>query len=151
MELSSLDFHKQALNIIQSSVKGAKEYGLELSTMPPQLCVVCSKPIICDSGHEALEVYSSLPEILQDVDPLSWSWLARTKMYEEIDSEGFVFWCLVADANTSEETIFCFSYRKGGDMSGYLCAPDFSSVRFVNPYELIPYLEDDYEAELVVH
>ena len=151
MELSSRDFHKQALNIIRASIKGAIDYGLELNTMPPQLCVLCSRPVICDYGHDALEVYSTLPEILQDVDPISWSWLARSKMLEEPDSQGFLFWCLLSDTKTGEDAIFTFSYQRGGDKRSLLCSTDFSNIRFVDAYEIVPFLEDDYEAEIVVH
>ena len=91
-----------------------------------------------------------MPEILQDVDPEVWSWLARSKMSDHHNTEGFVFWCLVEDGE-SNESVFCFSYKKGGDFYSFLCTTDFEDVKIVNPYEVVPHLYDDYEAEMVVH
>ena len=150
MQLSPIDFHKQTFNTVRSSVRGAVEYGLEISSMPPQFSVISSQPIISDQGEDALEVYSAMPEILQDVDPSVWSWLARSKMSDLHNTEGFVFWCLVEDGE-SKESVFCFSYKKGGDSYSFLCTTEFEDVRVVNPYEVVPYLDDDYEAEMVVH
>ena len=151
MKLSSLDFHKQALNTIQTAINGAKEYGLEISTMPPQLSVISSQPALCDYESSAIVVYSTLPEILQDIDPNMWSLIATVKMYESQNSEGFVFWCLVEDQKNMRESVFGFSYQKGGDIKGFLCTTNFTDIKSVSPFKVVPCLDADYEMGLVVH
>tara|TARA_Y100001970_G_scaffold265455_1_gene353045 strand:- start:5778 stop:6227 length:450 start_codon:yes stop_codon:yes gene_type:complete len=149
MELSSTEFHAQAFNIINTAINGAKELGLEINTMPPHLSVIEASPTFCDRGHIALMVKCSMPEILQDVDPHSWSWVAKCLLEKSENGIGFVFWCLVG--NDEEDLIFGFSYQKGGDYNAFLCNTNFKNLRSVDPYDVVPYLHDDYESELVVH
>ena len=149
MELSSNEFHAQAFNIINTSVNGAKELGLDISTMPPCLAVVTSTPTFCDLGHNALLVSNTMPEILQNIDPENWSWIARSQMDGYKDSVGFVFWCIVTKYD--EDFVFGLSYQKGGWYSGFLSDLEFLDVQKVNPFEVVPFLEDEYEIEVMVH
>jgi len=149
MELSSPEFHAQAFNIINTAIKGAKEQGLEINTMPPHLSIIEVSSTFCDEGHMALMVKCNIPEILQDVDPHEWSWIAKSLLGESEESVGFVFWCLVGDGDN--DLIFGYSYQKGGDYNAFLCNTNFQNLRTVDPYDVVPYLHDDYESELVVH
>lgn len=150
MELTSTEFHKQAFNIITTAVEGARDQGLEIETMPPHLSIIESEQILCEEGHLALAISCKLPEILQDVDPTCWSWIARTLMSESENSEGFVFWCLV-ESEHEDNLIHGLSYQKGGDFNAFLCDTNFKNLRSVEPFIVVPYLEDDYEQEMVVH
>ena len=149
MKLSSVDFHTQAFNVINTLLDGAKEHGMDISTMPPSLSVISSKETLCDQGHEALEVYSSFPAILADVDEDSWSWIARTQMEEEPHSEGFVFFCVVN--NFGSDFLYCFSYKKGGEYKAFLSDLDLLDLQWVDPFDVVPCLVDDYEIEITVH
>ena len=152
MLLSSSDFHSHTFDFIKTAVNGAVEHGLEISTMPPHLSIILSQNSYCDEGHEAQILSCTLPEILQDVEPSTWSWLVKSQMKENTDSIGFMFWCLVENGETGEETIFCMTYYKRTDSySSYLCSLDFLDKNPVEPFEIVPYLYDDYEQELVVH
>jgi len=149
MELSSTEFHAQAFKIINTAINGAKKQGLKINTMPPHLSIIEAKPTICDNGYVALMIKCGLPEILQDIEPSAWSWIAKNLLCKSEDGVGFVFWCLVGDGD--DDLIFGYSYQKGGDHNAFLCDTNFKNLRSVDPYDVVPYLHDDYESEIVVH
>lgn len=152
MHLSSHDFHTHTFDFIKTAVDGALDQGLDISTMPPHLSVILSHTSFCDDGYEAQMLSCTLPEILQDVDPSSWSWLARNKMSENMGSLGFMFWCLVESNDTGEETIFGLSYHKEEDsFESFTCSKDFSNKVNVSLFDVVPYLYDNYKQDLVVH
>ena len=150
MELTSIQFHAQAFNIISTAVNIAIDQGLEIDTMPPHLSIIEAQKVLSKEGLISLAVSSTLPEILQDVDPTCWSWIAKCLMNSSENSEGFVFWCLV-ESEDEDNLIHGFSYHKGGDFNAFLCDTDFNNIRSVEPFIVVPYLEDDYEQEMVIH
>ena len=83
MELSSNVFHAQAYRIINQLVSGAKDHGLEVSTMPPQLSIIIHDELDIGEDFGSTVISSTLPDILQDVDPSTWSWFARCRMEDE--------------------------------------------------------------------
>lgn len=147
MRLSSNQFHMQAMSMIQTAVYGAREQGLDISTMPPCFSVVLGKST--NPEYPAMTITATQPEILQDIDPLSWSWIVRDHMQKQSDCIGFIFWCIVQSEGT--DSIFGFSYQKEGDSKAFLSNEDLSDISLVDPYDVVPYLNDDYEQEMVVH
>lgn len=150
MELSSTVFHAQAYRIINQLVSGAKDHGLEVSTMPPQLSVIIHDDTLDNEHFGELTIQSTLPDILQDVDPNTWSWFARCRMENEEKSVGFIFWCVVQ--NEDQDQVFGASYLKGYGWSGFLSDFKFESEPMqVDPMQVVPQLCDDYESKIMVH
>ncbi len=146
MKLPSVNFHAQALNIISTSIRSAKKHGLKVNTMPPHLSIITSKPM----GDQSLMLSCSFPEILQDVDPQFWSQIAKYQLSNQSDGVGFVFWCIVEDLG-GIETLFGLSYQLGGEFNAFLSDFNLENLKPVEPFEVVPYLYDDYEQEMVVH
>jgi|18_taG_2_1085343.scaffolds.fasta_scaffold85409_2 hypothetical protein len=153
MELSSIEFHKQAFNIINTYVNEAKKHGLSISSLPPHLAIISSTPTVCEEGHFAIAVASSPPEILQDIDPRIWSWVVKTKMLEE-NGAGFVFWCIIESSSKDEDVsrVFGYSYQLGGEFNAFFCDVELNNIQSVeHPFKVVPYLYDDYEHNTVLH
>jgi hypothetical protein len=154
MDISPFDFHNEAYNMINTTILGAKEYGLDISTLPPHLSVMTkSEEFIHESGDEAVLLGFSMPEILQDISPDFWSFIAHQKMSEIDNSIGFVFWCLLED-ESGGQSIFGLSYFKGHGFSGFLSDSSFQEkpIKLDDPHQIIPsFLHYDYEQEYVVH
>lgn len=150
MELSSNIFHAQAYRIINQLVSGAKYHGLEVSTMPPQLSIIIHDETLDDEHFDRTIIQSTLPDILQDVDPSSWSWIARNKMEENQNSVGFIFWCVVQ--NHDQDQVFGASYLKGDGWKGFLSDFKFEfEPSIIDPMQVVPHLEDDYDSKITVH
>jgi|APSaa5957512535_1039671.scaffolds.fasta_scaffold170677_1 hypothetical protein len=150
MELSSNVFHAQAYRIINQLVSGAKDHGLEVSTMPPQLSIIIHDELDIGEDFGSTVISSTLPDILQDVDPSTWSWFARCRMEDEDKSIGFIFWCVVE--SDDQDQVFGASYLKGDGWSGFLSDFKFESEPLqVDPMQVVPPLCDNYEEEYLVH
>ncbi len=151
MNISPFDFHNEAYNMINTTVSGAKEYGLDISTLPPHLSVMTGENLVYENK---IILGFSLPEILQDVSPDFWSFIAHQKMHEEEKSIGFVFWCLIEDSKSGKQSVFGMSYFKGKGFKGFLSDIDFQSEPslLTDPHEIIPvFLGYDFEQEYMVH
>ncbi len=95
-----------------------------------------------------------LPEILQDVEPELWPFIAHQKMQDETDSIGFAFWCLVEDGDTGVKSIFGMSYFKGQGFKGFLSDISFQEEPelLTNLHQVVPnFLHYDFEEDCVVH
>ena len=150
MNISPFDFHNEAYNMISTTVSGAREYGLDVSTLPPHLSIMTGETLL----HDKVMLGFSLPEILQDVSPDFWSFIAHQKMHEEDNSIGFVFWCLIEDNRSGEQSVFGMSYFKGEGFKGFLSDIEFQSEPslLTDPHEIVPaFLGYDFEDEYVVH
>ena len=150
MELTSIQFHAQAFNIISTAVNIAIDQGLEIDTMPPHLSIIEAQKVLCKEGLLSLAVSSTLPEILQDVDPTCCSWIAKCLMNSSENSEGFVYWCVV-ESEDEDNLIHRFYNHKAGDYIAFLSDTDFNNIRSVEPFIVVPYLDDDYEQEILIH
>ena len=149
MELSSNVFHAQAYRIINQLVSGAKDHGLEVSTMPPQLSIIIHDDLDNSEYFGSTVISSTLPSILQDVDPNTWSWFARCRMEDEENSVGFIFWCVVQ--SDDQDQVFGASYLKGDGWAGFLSDFKFESDPMqVDPMQVVPQLYSDYEEEYLV-
>ena len=107
-----------------------------------------------DLDQDYFALSSELPEILQDVEPDLWPFIAHQKMHEEIDSIGFAFWCLVEDGNTGRQSIFGLSYFKERGFKGFLSDINFQSEPELldELHHVVPnFLEYNFEQSLVVH
>jgi hypothetical protein len=150
MNISPFDFHNEAYNMISTTVTGARDYGLDVSTLPPHLSIMTGDDLL----HNKVMLGFSLPEILQDVNPEFWSFIAHQKMYEEEKSIGFVFWCLIEDSRSGEQSIFGMSYFKGEGFEGFLSDIDFQSEPslLTDPHQIVPsFLGYDFEVDCLVH
>ena len=149
------DFHTEACNMVNTTITGAKEYGLDISTLPPHLSVMTvSEEISYDLGEEQVLMGLSKPQILQDVEPELWSFIAHQKMYDELNSIGFVFWCLIEDGITGEMSVFCMSWVKSQGFKGFLSDIDLKSEpkELTDPHQIVPlFLDYDFEVDCVVH
>ena len=137
--------------MINTTVSGAKKVGLDISTLPPHLSVMTGENLAYENK---IILGFSLPEILQDVSPDFWSFIAHQKMHEEEKSIGFVFWCLIEDSKSGEQSVFGMSYFKGEGFKGFLSDIDFQSEPslLTDPHEIIPvFLGYDFEEEYMVH
>ena len=136
--------------MISTTVSGARDYGLDISTLPPHLSIMTSEDLFHDNK---VMLGFSLPEILQDVDPEFWSFIAHQKMHEEEKSIGFVFWCLIED-NSGELSVFGMSYFKGEGFKGFLSDIEFQSEPslLTDPHQIVPtFFGYDFEVDCVVH
>lgn len=150
MELSSNVFHAQAYRIINQLVSGAKDHGLEVSTMPPQLSVIIHDDTLDNEHFGELTIQSTLPSLLQDINPIHWSWIARKKMEDNQGSIGFIFWCVVQ--NEDQDQVFGASYLKGEGWKGFLSDFKFDfEPNIVDPMQVVPHLDDDYDSKIMVH
>ena len=150
MNISPIVFHTEAYKLINTTVSDAKEYGLDISTLPPHLSIMTGK----DLYQDKFALSAVLPEILQDVDPEFWPFIAHQKMHDEPDSIGFVFWCLVEDSDTGVQSIFGMSYFKGQGFQGFLSDIYFQSEPdlLTDLHHLVPdFLQYNFEEDCVVH
>jgi len=137
--------------MINTTVSGAIDYGLDISTLPPHLSIMTSEDLLHDNK---LMLGFSLPEILQDVGTDFWSFIAHQKMQEEEHSVGFVFWCLIEDSRNGVQSVFGMSYFKGEGFKGFLSDIEFQSepTFLTDPHEIVPaFLDYDFEENCVVH
>jgi len=137
--------------MISTTVSGAKEYGLDVSTLPPHLSIMTGEDLFYENK---VMLGFSLPEILQDVDPDFWSFIAHQKMQDEENSIGFVFWCLVEDSDTGIQSIFGMSYFKGQGFQGFLSDISFKSEPelLTDLHQIVPtFLNYNFEEDCVVH
>ena len=136
--------------MVSTTVSGARDYGLDVSTLPPHLSIMTGEDLL----HDKVILGFSLPEILQDVEPDFWSFIAHQKMHEEENSIGFVFWCLIEDKRSGEQSIFGMSYFKGEGFKGFLSDIEFQSEPslLTDPHKIVSaFLGYDFEDEYVVH
>lgn len=151
MNISPFEFHNEAYNMISTTVSGARDYGLDVSTLPPHLSIMTSEDLL---HNNKIMLGFSLPEILQDVNPDLWSFIAHQKMHEEESSVGFVFWCLIEDSRNGEQSVFGLSYFKGEGFKGFLSDIGFQSdpSLLADPHEIVSaFLDYNFENEYVVH
>ena len=150
MNISPSDFHIEAYKLINTTITGAKEYGIDIYTLPPHLSIMTGKDL-CDNKFALSAV---LPEILQDIDPDLWPFIAHQKMHEETNSIGFAFWCLVEDSDTGVQSIFGMSYLKEQGFKGFLSDIYFQSEPEIltDLHLFIPsFLHYDFDVDCVVH
>jgi hypothetical protein len=151
MELSSNVFHAQAYRIINQLVTGAKNHGLEIDTMPPQLSIIIHDELEDIEDLGAILLYSTIPKILQDIDSDTWSWLAKSEMESISNSVGFIFWCVVQNKD-GQDLVFGSSYLKGDCWKGFLSDFNFElEPNIVDPMQVVPQLYDNYEEKILVH
>ena len=137
--------------MINTTVSGAKENGLDISTLPPHLSIMTSEEVL--HGKKVILKFS-LPEILQDVSPSLWSFIAHQKMQEETNSIGFVFWCLVEDSKCGGQSVFGMSYFKEEGFKGFISDIEFQyePELLTDPHQIVPsFLDYDFENEYLVH
>lgn len=154
MNIPPSDFHTEAYKMVNTAITGAREYGLDISTLPPHLSVMTTSEVfIHECGSQATLLNFSLPEILQDIIPDFWSFIAHQKMSESSNSVGFIFWCLIEDREL-EQSIFGLSFLKGQGFKGFLSDINFEHEPslLTDPHEIVPsFLGYDFEEEYVVH
>lgn len=137
--------------MINTTVSGAREYGLDVSTLPPHLSIMTGENLFYENK---VILGFSMPEILQDVNPDFWSFIAHQKMQEEEKSIGFVFWCLIEDGDSGDQSIFGISYFKGQGFKGFLSDTNFESEPklLTDPHQIVPtFLNYNFEEDCVVH
>ena len=150
MNISPIVFHTEAYKLINTTVSDAKEYGLDISTLPPHLSIMTGR----DLYQDKFALSAVMPEILQDIDPELWPFIAHQKMYDEPESIGFVFWCLVEDSDTGIQSIFGMSYFKGQGFQGFLSDISFQSEPelLTDLHQIVPdFFHYDFEEDCVVH
>lgn len=148
MDISPFDIHNEAYNMISTTISGAKEYGLDINTLPPHLSIMTA-----NYGADSILLGFSMPDILQDVSTEFWAFMAHQKLSEIENSIGFVFWCLLED-EMGIQSIYGLSYFKGHGFSGFLSDPNFQQepVKLDDPHSIVPsFIHYDYEQEYLVH